>query len=246
MNKPLINVLRVSGWPIVRQLQAEEALLRADTGNWCLINEKAAPAVVLGISSKPEQHLNLIKLKQSPIPVFRRYSGGGSVVIDHDTLFVTLIANEACSGVSCRPDLIMKWNGQLYSQLFKDAYQVVENDFTYQGRKFGGNAQYLTKRRWLQHTSLLWDFTDEMMDYLQHPPKSPKYRDGRLHGEFLCRLKEVCRTPDAIFSKILARLSAQFKIHVRSENDLEPILALPHRQTTANLGVDMSIFTTKI
>lgn len=235
MNKPTLNLLRVSGWPIERQLRTEEALLRADRANWCLLNEQAPSAIVLGISSKPEQHLNLAKLKQSPMPIFRRYSGGGSVVIDPDTLFVTLIANEACSGVSCRPDLIMQWNGRLYQSLFPHSYQVQENDFTYQGRKFGGNAQYLTKRRWLHHTSLLWDFQAGMMEYLQHPPKSPAYRNGRAHGDFLCRLKEVCCSPESIFDQIINQLSQQFCINNCSELDVEPILNQPHRQATQPL-----------
>ena len=48
---PLIRVLRLEGYPILKQLQLEEALLRAGAGNWCLLNDGAhVPAIVLGIS----------------------------------------------------------------------------------------------------------------------------------------------------------------------------------------------------
>ena len=48
---PLVRLLRLQGYPILRQLQLEEALLRADAGNWLLLNDGTpGPAVVLGIS----------------------------------------------------------------------------------------------------------------------------------------------------------------------------------------------------
>ena len=47
----VINLLRLQGLPILQQLRLEEALLRADAGNWCILNDgSATTAVVLGIS----------------------------------------------------------------------------------------------------------------------------------------------------------------------------------------------------
>ena len=47
----VINLLRLQGLPILKQLRLEEALLRADAGNWCILNDgSATAAVVLGIS----------------------------------------------------------------------------------------------------------------------------------------------------------------------------------------------------
>ena len=49
--RPLVRVLRLSGVPILQQLRLEEALLRADAGNWFLLNDGTPePAVVMGIS----------------------------------------------------------------------------------------------------------------------------------------------------------------------------------------------------
>ena len=53
-------------------------------------------------------------------------------------------------------------------------------DYTYGEQKFGGNAQAITKQRWLHHTSFLWDFDDSNMALLQHPSRVPKYRLVRL------------------------------------------------------------------
>ena len=49
--RPQVRVLRLSGMPILQQLRLEEALLRADAGNWFLLNNGTPePAVVMGIS----------------------------------------------------------------------------------------------------------------------------------------------------------------------------------------------------
>ena len=49
--RKLIKVLQLRQVPILRQLHLEEALLRADEGNWCILNDGTAqPAIVLGIS----------------------------------------------------------------------------------------------------------------------------------------------------------------------------------------------------
>ena len=48
-----VRLVCTAGLPIVRQLRIEEALLRATTDNWCLVNDgAAAPAAVLGLSGR--------------------------------------------------------------------------------------------------------------------------------------------------------------------------------------------------
>ena len=63
-------------------------------------------------------------------------------------------------------------------------------DYTFGELKFGGNAQYISKKRWLHHTSFLWDYDPKRMRCLLHPPKEPEYRRKRNHLDFLCRLKD--------------------------------------------------------
>ncbi len=53
---------------------------------------------------------------------------------------------------------------------------MLSADYTFGERKFGGNAQAITKQRWLHHTSLLWDFDPENMALLKHPERVPEYR----------------------------------------------------------------------
>jgi lipoate-protein ligase A len=52
-------------------------------------NESAA--IVLGISGKPDLLLNLEAVRADRVPVLRRFSGGGTVVLDHQSLWTTMI-----------------------------------------------------------------------------------------------------------------------------------------------------------
>ena len=49
-------------------------------------------------------------------------------------------------------------------------------DYCFGDVKFGGNAQAITKQRFLHHTSLLWDYQSKRMRLLKHPAKIPDYR----------------------------------------------------------------------
>ena len=58
-----IKILHLSNFDIFSQLQIEEALIKADAGSWCIINEGSPKYIVMGISNKPDELLNLAKIK---------------------------------------------------------------------------------------------------------------------------------------------------------------------------------------
>eukprot|EP00614_Pseudopedinella_elastica_P028147 CAMPEP_0172629240 /NCGR_PEP_ID=MMETSP1068-20121228/166402_1 /TAXON_ID=35684 /ORGANISM="Pseudopedinella elastica, Strain CCMP716" /LENGTH=223 /DNA_ID=CAMNT_0013439699 /DNA_START=45 /DNA_END=716 /DNA_ORIENTATION=- len=68
-------------------------------------------------------------------------------------------------------------------------FRARENDYVIGDLKFGGNAQAVTRRDWVHHTSFLWDFDPTHMELLTQPAKQPKYRANRGHLEFLTTLK---------------------------------------------------------
>src|SRR5581483_7899335 len=84
-----LHFILLKNIPIHQQLQLEEAILRTDDRNWCLINEGSPPAIVMGISGKPEMLINHVHFQKSPVPVIKRFSGGGTVFIDPSTIFMT-------------------------------------------------------------------------------------------------------------------------------------------------------------
>ncbi len=180
------SLLSLKNYPIYDQLLLEEELLRNDHRNLCLINVGSPPAIVMGISGKADQ---LIHLDNVTIPIIRRFSGGGTVVVDENTVFVTFICNKADHPFPAYPEPILRFAETILAPTIPGLI-LRENDFVIGEKKCGGNALYIKKDRWLLHTSFLWDYHPAHMDLLKHPPKTPTYRQGRTHEHFLCRLSD--------------------------------------------------------
>lgn len=236
MNLPSINLLHLINCPIYEQLHLEEALLRGDKRNWCILNSGSPTAIVMGISAKPDQVINYNLIQKAPIPLIRRFTGGGTVIIDHNTCFVTLICNSHEISIPCYPEKVMQWTSKFYSTVFSPYfnYELRENDYVYKEKKFGGNAQYMCKDRWLHHTSHLWDFNETSMDYLLIPPKMPTYRQQRSHSDFLCRLKTFFAEKDHFLNEVKKGLSQHFIIQNKySYSDVSNILNGSSRKSTA-------------
>lgn len=229
--RPKINLIDLQGMPILQQLQLEEALLRADHDNWCLINHNSPPAIVMGISGQPRELIDQDYFHSAPIPVIRRFSGGGTVVVNEQTFFITLICDTTSTQVSCCPKKVLEWSEFLYRSNIPE-FQLCENDYAINGKKFGGNAQYFRKERWLLHSSLLWDFHAEQMKYLQIPSKQPKYRENRSHLDFLCSLKKLFVNKNMLRDRLLNSLTERFEINEKTESDCLEILNRPHRKST--------------
>jgi len=220
-------LLELENVPILEQLRIEEALLRVDNREWCILGRGTPPAIVMGISGKPEQLLHIERVKAEGIPVIKRFSGGGTVVVDQQTFFVTFIRNGKAF-----PKEILKWTEEIYRDVFPQM-TLRENDYVFGNLKFGGNAQYIQKERWLHHTSFLWDYDPQRMSLLKFPAKRPAYRGDRDHGAFLCRLKEHVESVETIFARLKSRLSAQ----PVALQELASLLKQPHRKATLNTSL---------
>ncbi len=127
----------------------------------------------------------------------------------------------------------MRWSETFYHPIFGPyGFVLKENDYVIDDRKFGGNAQYLTKHRWLHHTSLLWDFKPENMRYLKLPKRQPKYREQRDHLEFLCGLKTYFPKMQHLVDVIESTLYKTFHVQRVEMEDLSAMLNTSHRKTT--------------
>lgn len=181
-----LHLVRAAGMPILQQLRLEEALLRNDDRNWCVLlccarrggsywlvcshaswlqvhSElwQLAPADRDGLewqACKAARHGSLRKVcpvistrrlawltlpcpARDRIPIIKRYSGGGTVVVDQSTLYASLIMNEvallglpyymytsssrpvccvqAAAGVPAFPRDIMTWSADcVYKPVF--------------------------------------------------------------------------------------------------------------------------------
>jgi len=232
--KPVLHLLKLPPTPILQQLQWEEALLRVDKRNWCLFNHGSPPAIVMGISGQVGEVIARKCWEQCPLPLIRRFSGGGTVVVDQETLFVTLICQADALPIPPFPRSLMQWTAEhLYRPLFHSLpFQLRESDYTLGQRKWGGNAQSILKGRWLHHSSLLWDYRSEYMDLLLLPPKTPVYRQQRSHLDFLCRLRDHWADKSFFESELMGQLSKHFTLVEGERGEMEEIATLPHRKVT--------------
>jgi lipoate-protein ligase A len=210
--RPTLRLLRIPPreFPtVLEQLLFEERLYRRTSDSWCIFSEgKKEPMVVMGLSGKPEKMLNMAKFDGSqaavkPLPVARRFSGGGTVVVDHNTLFVSWVCSKDVfpTSITSSPPALMRWSAEFYGSVLErcrrqtpDAlagkFGLQEHDYCLGNRKVGGNAQCFSRHRFVHHTSFLWDFDPGNMQYLALPEKRPAYREDRDHTEFLCRLRD--------------------------------------------------------
>lgn len=231
-----LNIVSLKNCSIFEQLQIEEALLRLDQENWCIINEGSPRSIVMGISGKTEELVNLPKIEQAPIPLIKRYSGGGTVIVDSNTLFVSFIFQKNIFPFPCFPEPILRWSAEFYRQALDiETFDLRENDYVIGNLKCGGNAQYIKKDRFVHHTTFLWDFEDNAMDYLLHPKKTPTYREGRSHTDFLTRLCHHLPSKNHFIQRVKLRLENQFTLKETTLNTLIPLLQKPHRKTTRTL-----------
>lgn len=235
----MFNLLQLKSYPIYEQLLLEEKLLRGNTGNWCIINEGSSPAIVMGISGKKEELIDCKVALQNGIPLIKRFSGGGTVVVDESTLFISFICQKHLHSFPAYPEPIMKWTEEIYRDVFlHPEFQLRENDYVFGERKFGGNAQYIKKDRWLHHTSFLWDYAEANMKYLLHPKKTPPYRAGRSHEEFLCRLNEFFPQKEVLIERFISALEKRYPIQ---KSTLEEALMMPSdtRQSTIVIPLNL-------
>lgn len=233
--KPVLHWLELDHLSIFEQLQLEEALVRTDTRNICIVNPGSARTIVMGISGDPKLLLNTESVLRDEIPVIKRFSGGGTVIVDENTLFVSFICNHDALQIAPYPEPLLRWTSELYQQSWQiPSFVLQEQDYAIGYRKCGGNAQYIRKGRWAHHTSFLWDYKDTNMDYLQLPAKRPKYRADRPHSEFLCRLKDVAPSKKILIDQLKNELVKQFYIQ---DFCLKNLTFPPHRQATQRISM---------
>jgi lipoate-protein ligase A len=91
-------------------------------------------------------------------------------------------------------------------------FALRENDYVFGDLKVGGNAQSIIKDGWLHHTSFLWDYDPENMDYLTLPQKRPEYRGNRSHDDFLVKLRPYFVNKNVFFTSLLHTCEKRFHV----------------------------------
>ncbi|MFY7843166.1 MAG: lipoyl protein ligase domain-containing protein [Rhabdochlamydiaceae bacterium] len=230
-----IYLLHLEEISIFERLQIEEALVRTSSDCYCVLGKGSSSAIVMGLSGKEDELVSHLAFEHG-IPVIKRFTGGGTVFVDKNTFFSTFIFSKEANKIQPFPDKIMSWSAHLYKKAFSHPdFSLLENDYVMGEHKCGGNAQYISKDRWLHHTSFLWDYKKENMDYLLFPSKTPKYRKGRAHHNFMCKLCDFFPSIEYISEKIENVLNDDYLVKKISLEEVKKNLDVPHRKSTVIL-----------
>jgi lipoate-protein ligase A len=182
---------------VVANLALDEALLlEAEAGGreevlrfW----EWPAPAVVLGAGCCLAAEVNEAACQADDVPILRRSSGGGTVLLGSGCLLYSLVLaydrSPSLREVSPSYGYILGRVQAALEDLLPSIERAGTSDLAAAGRKFSGNAQQRKRRYLLHHGSLLYRFDlDRVEGYLPLPGRQPGYRQGRAHASFLRNL----------------------------------------------------------
>jgi len=178
-------------------LALDEALLLAaeagDSGEALRLWEWPAPVVVLGSGCRLTEDVDEAACVADAVPILRRASGGGTVLLGRGCLLYTLILSYERSADlrEIRPSYhhILGRIGQALADGSGRIEQAGISDLALEGRKFSGTAQQRKRSFLLHHGTLLYDFDPELLPrYLRQPQRQPAYRAGRDHLAFVGNL----------------------------------------------------------
>ncbi len=151
-------------------------------------------AVVLGASGRLREDVRVEACQADGVPIARRSSGGGTVVIGPGALNVTVVLpGDAAPGLAA-VDLAQRFVLERIAHSLRGRGLPVEvrgsGDLTIGSRKFSGSAQRRLKRYFLVHASILYRFPLERITrYTALPHRQPDYRQGRAHRDFVTNLE---------------------------------------------------------
>ena len=168
-------------------LEQAEAGARGETLRFCEIE---GPAVVMGIGGEWEREVRRDACAGDGVPILRRASGGGTVVLARGCLGYELVLDterdRALGGIRESYGWILSRLAGALSTRGVQAAHAGLSDLAWNNRKIGGSAQRRKRRYLLHHGTLLYDFdVTHLSRYLREPPEAPEYRAGQEHGDFV-------------------------------------------------------------
>jgi lipoate---protein ligase len=163
--------------------------------------------VVVGYANKVAVEANVMACKADNIPIFRRCSGGGTVLQGPGCLNYALVLQMASqaslANISGANKFILERNRTAVESVgggenpeikisvagHTDLTLVQDNAPPPRMRKFSGNSQRRHRRALLFHGTFLLNFNFSFVGkFLRIPSKQPDYRNHRDHADFLTNL----------------------------------------------------------
>jgi lipoate-protein ligase A len=191
-----IAVLDLTLPTLVENLALDEALLLHAEKNGGLemlrFWEWPTPAVVLGAGGSLERDVDTEARVTDGVPIQRRASGGGTVLLSKGSLVFSLVLNlrrdDALRDIRASYRFILQRISHALRSVASLSIEGI-SDLAVDGRKVSGNSQQRKSQYLLHHGTLLYDFDLSLLNrYLRMPAKQPDYRQARSHDQFVTNL----------------------------------------------------------
>lgn len=145
-------------------------------------------AVVVGRSGNIAKDVYANACAAKGVPLLRRTSGGGAVVLGPGCLCFSLVLS-----MNRHPELVsVRRSYEIILGKVIEALGCPEvkmrglSDLVFQERKISGNAQRRTGRALLHQGTMLYQFdATQLTDLIPFPARHPTYRHGRPHDQFV-------------------------------------------------------------
>jgi lipoate-protein ligase A len=172
----------------------EALLLQAEAGRGgevLRVWEWPALAVVLGSGCKLAEDIDEAVCQADGVPILRRSSGGGTVLLGPGCLCFSLVLafGRDPQLADIRPSYQFILTRVIEALDVPGVEQAGISDLALGGRKFSGNAQQRKRDHLLHHGTLLYAFDVAPVGrHLRPPPRQPEYRQQREHAAFIRNL----------------------------------------------------------
>lgn len=170
------------------------ALLRSQNDFDAMVWQPDRYILVLGQSNKSENSLHYKQVIDDKIAVYKRPSGGETVILGPGTLVISVsFKTTKLRNPSIYFNII---NSSILRALKECGLEGAEmrgiSDLAIDGKKILGSSIYRTTNKVLYHAVLnVSEDVSIIEKYIAHPAKEPDYRKGRSHSEFVTSLIKI-------------------------------------------------------
>lgn len=188
-------------------LALDEALLEmAETvglGEWLRIWEITQYVVVLGKNCRADDEVQIDRCRNDGVPVLRRVSGGGTVLLGPGCLnYSAILHADRLPGLKSVTSSFAYCLETIRSAIAQCGLcvEMAGTDLIWQQRKFSGNAQRRLRSYFLHHGTIIYRFNIPAVSaYVKEPVRQPPHRNRRNHISFLTNLPIE---PDALSNSL--------------------------------------------
>ncbi|MBA3315888.1 MAG: lipoate--protein ligase family protein [Planctomycetaceae bacterium] len=181
----------------VENVALDEALLRQveETDGQPVLRlwELESYAVIVGRANRIERNVNVEACRRDGVPIVRRFSGGGTVLLGPGalvfSLFLRVEKDRHLANIDAATAIVLDRVLTPLKGLVASLERKGTSDLASEGVKVSGNSQRWLRSTFLHHGTLLYDFDVSLIErYLSDPEREPDYRQGREHADFVRNL----------------------------------------------------------